>query len=426
VRQQGAGQFFGLVAEASTIESLALNGGVGALLAILEVSIAAAVLGSVAGLLPVLFLATSILFAGWIANRGLSKRRTWTGERLSMTHQLLENMVGNRTRLVQQPADQRHRREDEALNRYVDASTAMDRWELRLAALIPRGWIFIALVAVAPAAVAGVSPGRLAVSIGGVLLAYRGLRRLTVGLSDLAGAGLAASLVAPLARAASRRDTAPSPSFVIPPGKRQSADSVAVQAKDLVFRYRTGEPILRDCSLRIPRGARILLEGPSGSGKTTFASVLSGLHHPEAGMLLVDGLDRSVLGAAGWRSRVAMSPQPHDNYLISGSLAFNLLMGRRWPAQEAEFADAEQVCRELGLGDLLDRMPAGLHQVVGETGWQLSQGERTRVFLARALLQRPELLVLDESFSALDPENAERSLRCVLQRAPTVLAIAHS
>jgi ABC-type multidrug transport system fused ATPase/permease subunit len=121
-----------------------------------------------------------------------------------------------------------------------------------------------------------------------------------------------------------------------------------------------------------------------------------------------------------------MAPQPHDNYVVSGTLAFNLLMGRRWPAQESDLIEAEQVCRELGLGELIDRMPGGLHQVVGETGWQLSQGERTRVFLARALLQRPELLVLDESFSALDPENVDRAVRCVTHRAPTVLAIAHA
>jgi ABC-type multidrug transport system fused ATPase/permease subunit len=111
---------------------------------------------------------------------------------------------------------------------------------------------------------------------------------------------------------------------------------------------------------------------------------------------------------------------------MSGSLAFNLLMGRRWPALELDFADAEQVCRELGLGDLLDRMPSGLDQTVGETGWQLSQGERTRVFLARALLQRSEVLVLDETFSALDPESIDRVVRCVQRRTPTVLAIAHT
>ena len=121
-----------------------------------------------------------------------------------------------------------------------------------------------------------------------------------------------------------------------------------------------------------------------------------------------------------------MAPQAHDNYLVGGSLAFNLLMGRRWPAEPADLAEAETVCRELGLDDLLDRLPAGLHQVVGETGWHLSQGERTRVFLARALLQKPELLVLDESFSALDAENVERAMRCVTNRAQAVLAIAHT
>ena len=183
---------------------------------------------------------------------------------------------------------------------------------------------------------------------------------------------------------------------------------------------------MRGCTLSIPRGARLLLEGPSGSGKTTFASMLAGLEAPDSGLLLVDGLDRSVLGAAGWRSRVIMAPQAHDNYLVGGSLAFNLLMGRRWPAQREDLTEAEEVCRELGLGELLDRLPGGLHQAVGETGWQLSQGERTRVFLARALLQRPELLVLDESFSALDSENVDRAIRCVLHRAPTVLAIAHT
>ena len=84
------------------------------------------------------------------------------------------------------------------------------------------------------------------------------------------------------------------------------------------------------------------------------------------------------------------------------------------------------MCRELGLGDLLDRMPSKLNQTVGETGWQLSQGERTRVYLARAVLQRSEVLVLDESFSALDPESVDRVIRCVQRRTPTVLAIAHT
>ena len=87
--------------------------------------------------------------------------------------------------------------------------------------------------------------------------------------------------------------------------------------------------------------------------------------------------------------------------------------------------EADVICRELGLGPLLQRMPAGLMQMVGETGWQLSHGERSRVFMARALLQGGDLIVLDESFAALDPENLRQALECVVKRARTLLVVAH-
>ena len=70
-------------------------------------------------------------------------------------------------------------------------------------------------------------------------------------------------------------------------------------------------------------------------------------------------------------------------------------------------------------------MPAGLLQLVGEGGWQLSHGERSRLFMARALLQGGDVMILDESFAALDPENLRETLDCVLRRAPTLLVIAH-
>jgi ATP-binding cassette subfamily B protein len=87
--------------------------------------------------------------------------------------------------------------------------------------------------------------------------------------------------------------------------------------------------------------------------------------------------------------------------------------------------EAEAVCRDLGLGDLLDRMPSGFQQMLGESGWQLSHGERSRLFIARTLLQKSDLIILDESFGALDPENLSRAMRTVLERASTVLVIAH-
>jgi ATP-binding cassette subfamily B protein len=248
-------------------------------------------------------------------------------------------------------------------------------------------------------------------------------------LSALAGAAIAGHSVLPLVRAAARADRPAPPRFAVRQ-RRESSDrpvGLLAQAAKVVFRYRAGgEPVLNGCSLSVPHGARVLLEGASGSGKTTLVSILAGLENPDSGLLLLNGLDRSVLRTAGWRSRVVLAPQPQDNYMVGGTLAFNLLMGRRWPAPQADLAEAEQICRDLGLGELLDRMPGGLQQIVGETGWQLSQGERARVFLARALLQNPELLVLDESWGALDPENVERVARCIARRAPAVIAIAHT
>jgi ABC-type bacteriocin/lantibiotic exporter with double-glycine peptidase domain len=169
----------------------------------------------------------------------------------------------------------------------------------------------------------------------------------------------------------------------------------------------------------------MLLEGPSGGGKSTLASLLTGLRQPESGLLLLGGLDMHTLGATGWRQRVVAAPQFHDNHIFTGTLAFNLLMGRRWPPHVEDLAAAETLCRALDLGPLLDRMPAGLWQLVGETGWQLSHGERSRIYIARALLQKAAVLILDESFAALDPETLQRVQQCVLEQAATLLVIAH-
>ncbi|RLE35399.1 MAG: hypothetical protein DRJ61_03400 [Acidobacteria bacterium] len=83
------------------------------------------------------------------------------------------------------------------------------------------------------------------------------------------------------------------------------------------------------------------------------------------------------------------------------------------------------MCQELGLGELLEKMPSGIHQMVGDTGWQLSHGERSRVFVARALLQGPGIVVLDESLGPLDPENRLAVMACVERHARTLLVIAH-
>lgn len=238
----------------------------------------------------------------------------------------------------------------------------------------------------------------------------------------MADVAIAWRQVAPMFLAAASADDAEA----VPAEAASTGPRTVLEAHDLTFRYpeRT-QPAISGASLRIEKGDWLLLEGSSGGGKSTLSALLAGLRQPDSGLLLSGGLDRSTLGSAGWRKRVTAAPQYHENHILAGTLAFNLLMGRQWPPSAADLAEAEAICRELGLGDLLQRMPSGLMQMVGETGWQLSQGERSRIFLARALLQRPELVLLDESFAALDPENLRQSLECVLRRAETLLVVAH-
>jgi ATP-binding cassette subfamily B protein len=198
-----------------------------------------------------------------------------------------------------------------------------------------------------------------------------------------------------------------------------------VDASEIVFRYRAeGRAILQGLDLTIYQGERILLEGPSGGGKSTLAALLTGLRTPESGLLLLNGLDGPTLGSS-WHQVATEAPQFHENHILTGSLAFNLLMGRNWPPSREDLMKARALCLELGLGALLERMPAGLMQQVGETGWQLSHGERSRVFLARALLQDARLTILDESFAALDPETLKTCLQTAVAHARTLMVIAH-
>ena len=420
VRSEGAGQLLGRVLEAEAIESLALNGGVSAALALFEIVASLVVLayGAGGGIHAALLLLWLGL-AAFLTWRYVEHRRTWTRSRLGLTHHLTEQMLGHRTRLVQQPMARWHDGEDAALAHYEDVSRNMDRWAITLTTLVPRGWLIVSLIALAPALFISDSTNTLAVGVGGCLLAYAALHKCTRGLMQLAAAAIAWDQVAPVFRAGKTKSR---------PALHSSAaarSGTVLAAQDIVFRYRSqGQALLRGVDLQVHHGERILLEGASGGGKSTLANIITGLRQPESGLLLLNGLDSHTLGDT-WRRHAVNVPQFHENYILSESLAFNLLMGRSWPPAIADLQEAESLCHTLGLGELLERMPSGLWQMIGENGWRLSHGERSRVYLARALLQPAALMVFDESFAALDPENLARAIECVIARAPSLIVIAH-
>jgi ATP-binding cassette subfamily B protein len=432
VRRQGVGHLLSRVMEAQALESFALDGGLSLLVSLVELGFAAWLLAAGAG--GGLHLASLLLWLGvacLLGWRYFTRMKAWTGQRLDMTHALVERMVGHRTCLAQEAPQRRDAGQDGALRSYVQASRALDRALTPFTALVPAGWMVLGLAGLVPAFVGGADGAGLALGFGGVLLAARAFGGLAGGLSVLARAGIAWHSVAGLARcpppepASSAFLRADGGAEGCNEGGTEDEPAVVADASRLVVRYTPqGEPVLNGASLSIRRGERILLQGASGSGKSTLAALLSGLQAPESGLLLMQGLDRSTLGRS-WHELVASAPQFHENHILGGTLGFNLLMGRNWPASEAELEEARLLCEELGLGPLLERMPSGMMQMVGETGWQLSHGERSRIFLARALLQKAPLTILDESFGALDPETLDACLACVLRRAPTLLVIAH-
>ena len=430
MRRQGVGQHFSRVIESEALESLALSGGSLAFVSCIELLLAAGVLGLGAGgwlhaLLLVLWFAGTLALGRYY----LRQRQHWTEARLHLTHDLVERMVGHRTRLAQEAPNRWHQDEDQGVARYLEISMVMDRAAVWMNALVPRGWLVVGLAGMAPAFIFSEgSQAGVAVSLGGTLLAFMAFRKFAGGLLSLADASIAWTQVKPLFDAAGERIHSGLPGIMptTPSGDGVPADKAVLEAHDLVFRYHDrGTPVLRGCGVRIHAGDRVLLEGASGSGKSTLAALLTGLRTPESGLLLLHGLDRQTLGDEAWRSRVAAAPQFHENHVMTATFSFNLLMGRRWPPYPSDQEEALEICHELGLGPLLARMPGGLQQMVGETGWQLSHGERSRLFIARALLQKSDIIVLDESFAALDPENLQRAMRCVLNRAPALVVIAH-
>jgi ATP-binding cassette subfamily B protein len=425
-RRLGAGQLLGRVVEAEAMESLALGGGFLALIAAVELA-AAGVIAVFARSTPLV-----VLLAAWAALAILilvtyaRRCAIWSRTRLAMTDELVERMVGHRTRLAQEPKDRWHEGEDQSLETYVAVSTRLDTLAPYLTALLPRGWLVAGLAAIGPAFVMGaMPPERVAISLGAILLGVRAFRKIGSGAPQLLQAFVAWRQLRPLFQAARAQEAPGSPALACHTTRPRAGD-VVLEARDLIFRYGDRpQPVLRGCSFRVRAGERVVLDGPSGGGKSTLASIIAGVQKPTGGLVLAGGLDRVSLGALGWRRRVGAAPQFHENHMITGPLAFNLLMSRRGAIGDGDIAEAQSLCEELGLGDLLNTMPSGIMQIVGESGWQLSHGEQSRVFIARALLQNSDLVVLDESFAALDTANLRRAVACVEKRATAVLAIAH-
>lgn len=189
----------------------------------------------------------------------------------------------------------------------------------------------------------------------------------------------------------------------------------------LSFSYPGEKPILVDINVQIPKGKMVAFVGQSGAGKSTFIDILMGFHQPTAGSILFDGISLQDFDIHSYRSSIGYVPQ--DSVLFNMSIRDNML----WAYSLATEKDINEACHLANADEFIRQLAEGYNTLVGDRGVRLSGGQVQRIALARAILRKPSLLILDEATSSLDTY-AERLIQQAIEniaKKTTVIVIAH-
>ena len=203
--------------------------------------------------------------------------------------------------------------------------------------------------------------------------------------------------------------------------KKMPAIEGHVVFEDVFFAYEKDKPVLEGISFEADPGSIIALVGSSGSGKSTLAGLAATFLTPDAGRVLIDGVDLATVQLASYREQLGLVLQ--DDFLFDGTIRENLLFAR----SDASNEDIENAARQAHVTEFTDRFEEGLDTFIGERGVKLSGGQRQRATIARAILSNPRILLLDEATSSLDTESEaliQNSLGQLLQER-TTFVIAH-
>ncbi len=205
-----------------------------------------------------------------------------------------------------------------------------------------------------------------------------------------------------------------------PQGTHPPALSKEIKFRDVSFAY-GAVPTLHAVNLAIPQGQLTVLTGPSGSGKTTIIDLVAALLIPDDGVIEIDGVALNQLDRHQWRQMIGYVPQ--DPLLVNDTVFQNLTLGDPMITEN----DALEALRLAQADQFVAKLEQGLHTVLGERGGRLSGGQRQRLAIARALIHRPALLILDEATSSLDSEAEAAVVEAIkgLKGKLTMLAISH-
>jgi ABC-type multidrug transport system fused ATPase/permease subunit len=210
----------------------------------------------------------------------------------------------------------------------------------------------------------------------------------------------------------------------LPPPEATESPSTAgagVELQDVRFSYPSSEPAVHGVSINVPAGGSCALVGPSGAGKSTLMKLLLRFYDPDAGAILLDGVDISTLPVDEVRHRMAIVMQ--DTHLFDMSVCDNIRCGLPTASDE----EVEHAARSAYAHEFIETLPDGYATQIGENGCRLSGGQRQRIAIARAFLKDPSVLLLDEATSSLDTESEREIQRALadLMRGRTTIAIAH-
>ena len=204
---------------------------------------------------------------------------------------------------------------------------------------------------------------------------------------------------------------------------RRSAKGIRgeVAWEDVSFGYQPDQPVLRGVTLRVQPGQKVAIVGPTGAGKSTLLSLLPRFYDPWEGQILVDGIDAREYRLVSLRRRIAMVLQPP--LLFNATLRDNIAFGR----SDARFDEIVAAARLAGIDTTIAKLPEGYDTVVREQGVTLSEGEKQRVTIARAILRDSPILILDEPTSAVDSETEALIMQGLerLTAGRTTFIIAH-
>lgn len=191
--------------------------------------------------------------------------------------------------------------------------------------------------------------------------------------------------------------------------------------RDVSFDYGDGIEVLKNVSFKIAPGERVALVGASGAGKSTIANLLLRFYHPLSGSILIDGREIEQYQRESLRRRIGVVLQ--ESILLGASIRENIVYGKI----DATDEEVEAAAREAYAHEFIAKLPEGYETIIGERGSTLSGGQRQRICLARAMIKRPSLLILDEPTSAIDAESTQLIQQALhkMQQGKTMIVISH-